>query len=105
MVILHLSTCYNMGGNLCEALCIGCECAYICCLCCGGTHRGGPSQPEPVVVTQVQPVVVAASPVGQGNYVAGIYVKSPTGEVQFVPAAQPVGYNSASLELVTPTSR
>ncbi|KAH9098791.1 hypothetical protein Ae201684P_018001 [Aphanomyces euteiches] len=57
----------------------------------------GNAQLEPVVVTQVQSVVVASSPVGQGNYVAGTYVKSPTGEVQFVPAAQQGGYNSASV--------
>ncbi|CAK4675265.1 unnamed protein product [Aphanomyces euteiches] len=45
-------------------------------------------QHQPVLVPQVQPAVVAASPVSQGNHVAGSYVKSPTGEVEFVPAGQ-----------------
>ncbi|KAG9409452.1 hypothetical protein AC1031_019712 [Aphanomyces cochlioides] len=78
-----------MSDDTGAALCLACECAYICCVCCQAAESASNPPQQTVFVTHVQPVVVAASPVNQGGYVAGYYVKSPTGQAQFVPAAQP----------------
>ncbi|CAK4622792.1 unnamed protein product [Aphanomyces euteiches] len=70
------------------ALCLLCEVGLIACFCKDKQDQVMVPQHQPVLVPQVQPAVVAASPVSQGNHVAGNYVKSPTGEVEFVPAGQ-----------------
>ncbi|KAF0741305.1 hypothetical protein Ae201684_003418 [Aphanomyces euteiches] len=91
-VIFEISTKSRlppMSDDTGAALCLACECAYICCVCCQAAESASNPPQQTVVITHVQPVVVAASPANQGGYVAGYYVKSPTGQAQFVPAAQP----------------
>ncbi|KAG9409451.1 hypothetical protein AC1031_019711 [Aphanomyces cochlioides] len=79
----------SSDDDFCNALCLACECAGICCTCCEATAVPPPQQT--VLITPVQPVVVAPQPVTQ---VAGYNTKNPAGGVEFVPVAQSPQHNT-----------
>ncbi|KAF0683143.1 Aste57867_24831 [Aphanomyces stellatus] len=72
-------------SDFCDALCFAAECGALCACCCIESSRPVYTNPEPVVIQRVQPVMVVVSPANQGQSIAGHYVQSPSGQIRFEP--------------------